>query len=272
MLDFLDHFGELLQGTLSSPWLWLIVFAVAALDALLPFMPSETTVITVGVLLGPDVPRLALLALLAAAGALAGDCLSHAVGRGAAPALTRWVLGGKHDRYEWARGQVDRHAGLLIVAGRYIPGGRVASGLATGSMGVPWARFIALDAVGTSIWAFYSVIIGAIGGASFNGQPAKGLLLSFGIGLLMVGVIEVVRRLGSRHAARRVPDDDRGAVPGPASGRGEGRAGGAGADLSEVDCPAPRRPPGEGPVVGPVRDRASQWRERDTRAAARRVD
>ncbi|GAA3810147.1 VTT domain-containing protein [Amycolatopsis tucumanensis] len=272
MLDFLNHLGELLQGALGSPWLWLIVFAVAGLDALLPFMPSETTVITVAVLLGTDVPKLALLALLAAAGALAGDCLSHAVGRGAAPALTRWLRGGKQDRYEWARGQVDRNAGLLIVAGRYIPGGRVASGLATGSMGVPWARFIALDALGAGIWAVYSVIIGAIGGASFDGQPAKGLLLSFGIGLIMVGVIEVVRRLRSRHAARRVPRDDRGAVPGPARGRGADGTGGPGADLSEVDCPAPRRPPGEGPLVGPVRARRSHRRERDPRAAARRLD
>ncbi|GAB3585257.1 VTT domain-containing protein [Amycolatopsis endophytica] len=272
MLEVLDHIGELLQGTLGSPWLWLIVFAVAGLDALLPFMPSETTVITVAVLLGTDLPKLALLAVVAAVGALAGDCLSHAVGRGAAPALTRWLRAGEQDRYEWARGQVERNAGLLIVAGRYIPGGRVASGLATGSMGVPFARFAALDALGAGIWAVYSVIIGAIGGASFDGQPAKGLLLSFAIGLIMVGVIEVVRRLRSRHGARRVPRDDREPVPGPADSGGTGRAGDTGADLSEVDCPAPRRPPGEGPVVGPVRDRRSQRRERDTRAGARRVD
>lgn len=272
MLEFLNQLGELLQGTLGSPWLWLIVFAVAGLDALLPFMPSETTVITVAVLLGPDLPHLALLAILAAVGALAGDCLSHAVGRGAAPALTRWLRGGEQDRYEWARGQVERNAGLLIIAGRYLPGGRVASGLATGSMGVGWARFVVLDAVGAGIWAVYSVVIGAIGGASFDGRPAKGLLLSFAIGLAMAGTIEVARRLRSRHAARRVPRHDQEPVPGPASGGGGGGAGEAGADLSEVDCPAPRRPLGQGPVLGPFGDRRSQRREGDPRAAARGLD
>ncbi|MDQ0377763.1 membrane protein DedA with SNARE-associated domain [Amycolatopsis thermophila] len=272
MLDALNHLGELLQGTLGSPWLWLIVFAVAGLDALLPFMPSETTVIAVAVLLGTDVPRLALLALIAGAGALAGDCLSHAVGRGAAPALTRWLRAGDQDRYEWARGQVERNTGLLIVAGRYLPGGRVASGLATGSMGVPWARFVALDALGAGIWAVYSVVIGAIGGAGFEGKPAKGLLLSFGIGLLVVGVIEVVRRIRSRHGARLVSRDHRAPEPGAVGGGGQGGAGGTRADVSEVDCPAPRRPPGEGPLLGPLGDRRPDRGERAARAAARKLD
>lgn len=272
MLEILDRVGELLAGTLGSPWLWLIVFAVAGLDALLPFMPSETTVITVAVLLGPELPKLALLVLTAAVGALAGDCASHAIGRGAAPVLRRWLRAGGKDRYQWARRQVERNTGLLIVAGRYLPGGRVASGLATGSTGVPWARFVALDALGTAIWATYSVLIGAIGGASFEGQPAKGLLLSFGIGLIMVGVIEVARRLRSRHGTRPVPGCDREPVPGAADGGTGGGAGRECADLSEVDRAPPGRPPGEGAVVGSLRDRRPDRRGRAARPTTGELD
>jgi membrane protein DedA with SNARE-associated domain len=130
---------------------------------------------------------------------------------------------------------VDRNGGLLIVAGRYLPGGRVASGLATGSMGVSWPRFAGLDLVGAGIWAAYSVVIGCIGGASFADEPGKGLLLSFGIGLLMVGVIEVVRRLRSRYAAHAVGGGDSEPVRCPAVGGVGGRAGRRGADMSEVD-------------------------------------
>ena len=103
---------------------------------------------------------------------------------------------------------MERHGTLLIVAGRYLPGGRVASGLATGSMGVSWPRFLGLDALGAGIWAVYSVFIGYLGGASFAGRPGPGLVFSFAIGLLMVAVIEVGRRLRSRHAARAVRRDD----------------------------------------------------------------
>lgn len=84
-MELLGQVTELLRDALGSPWLWVLVFAVAGLDALLPFMPSETTVVTVAVLLGPDPAQLTLLAAVAAGGAWAGDCLGYAVGRAAGP-------------------------------------------------------------------------------------------------------------------------------------------------------------------------------------------
>jgi membrane protein DedA with SNARE-associated domain len=233
-VELLGQVTELLRDALGSPWLWLLVFAVAGLDALLPFMPSETTVVTVAVLLGPDPAALAFLAAVAAGGAWAGDCLGYAVGRSAGPrAIARLQRGpdGRR-RYAWARDQVRRHGGLLIVAARYLPGGRVASALANGSLGYPLRRFVPLDAVGATLWALYSVLIGLAGGAAFAGEPAKGLLLSFGLGLSLVFAIEAGRRLRSAHAR----SDRRPRRRAEAGGAG-GRAAGAGAELSEVDCP-----------------------------------
>ncbi|WP_410561941.1 DedA family protein [Amycolatopsis sp. cmx-4-61] len=233
-MELLGQVTELLRGALGSPWLWVFVFAVSGLDALLPFMPSETTVVTVAVLFGPDPEQLLLLAAVAAAGAWAGDCLGYAVGRAAGPqAIARLQRGpdGRR-RYEWARDQVRRHGGLLIIAARYLPGGRVASALATGSLGYPLPKFAALDAAGAAIWAVYSVLIGLAGGAAFADEPGKGLLLSFGLGLGLVFAIEAGRRLRSAHAR----SDRRPRRRAQAGGAG-GRAGGAGAELSEMDCP-----------------------------------
>ncbi|MBN6035996.1 DedA family protein [Amycolatopsis sp. 195334CR] len=206
MLDLLNSFAELVSGALGSPWLWVLVFFVSALDALLPFMPSETTVLTVAVLLGQATGSLVALAVLAAAGALAGDCLSHAIGRRAGPrALARLQRGDRgRRRYEWVRDKLVRHGTTLIIAGRYLPGGRVAVGLATGSLRYPLRRFVALDALGASIWAVYSVLVGYLGGAAFAGNPAMGLLVAFGIGLATVGVVELARR---RYARRRASLD-----------------------------------------------------------------
>ncbi|SFW48743.1 membrane protein DedA, SNARE-associated domain [Amycolatopsis australiensis] len=196
---------RLLRGALGSPWLWVVVFAVAGLDALLPFMPSETTVITVAVLLGPAPADLALLAAVAGAGAWAGDCVGYVVGRSAGPRVIARLQRGADGqrRYAWAREQVRRNGGLLIIAARYLPGGRVASALANGSLGYPLRRFVPLDAAGAAIWAVYSVLIGLAGGAAFADEPVKGLLLSFGLGLSLVFAIEAGRRL--RPAARRPP-------------------------------------------------------------------
>lgn len=204
-MELLEYVTELLRGTLGSPWLWVIVFLVSGLDALLPFMPSETTVITVAVLTVPDLPQLTMLAVVAALGAWLGDCLGYSVGRGAGPrALARLQRGPEGvRRYEWAKIQVERNAVLLILAARYLPGGRVASGLANGSMGYPPRKFVPLDALGASVWAVYSVLIGLVGGATFVDEPEKGLLLSFTLGLLLVGAIEIGRRVRVRILTRR---------------------------------------------------------------------
>lgn len=239
-MELLAQVTELLRGTLGSPWLWVLVFAVSGLDALLPFMPSETTVVTVAVLLGPDPGTLVLLAAVAAGGACAGDCLGYAVGRSAGPRAIAWLQRGPDGRrrYAWARDQVRRNGGLLIVAARYLPGGRVASALANGSLGYPLRRFVPLDAVGAVIWAVYSVLIGLAGGATFADEPGKGLLLSFGLGLGLVGAIEFGRRLRLR-ALRSADGSPRGRRRphrrAEAGGAGGG-PGGAGPELSEVDC------------------------------------
>lgn len=200
MFELLDHLTELLSSTLGSPWLWVIVFFVAGLDALLPFMPSETMVITVAVLIGSDPKQLALLVVLAGLGALAGDTLSFLIGRKAGPPVIARVQRGPKgvERYEWARGLVQRHATVLIIAARYLPGGRVATALATGSTGYPPARFVVLDALGAFVWATYSTLIGWLGGAAFADRPVYGLLLAFAIGLVMVSLIELGRRLAQK--------------------------------------------------------------------------
>ncbi|WP_371530446.1 VTT domain-containing protein [Streptomyces sp. NBC_01283] len=200
MSEPLGRLAVLLQAGLDSPLLWLIVFLVAALDALLPLMPSETTVVMVAVLIGPELPRLALLAAVATAGALCGDCLGHGVGRWLGPRAVARLMRGERGRrrYEWGRGMVERHAVALVVAGRFLPGGRVVAGLSTGSLGFPFRRFVALDAAGAGLWAVSSTAVGLVGGASFGDEPVKGLGLAFVLALVVVAGVESVRRLRVR--------------------------------------------------------------------------
>ncbi|MEU9110487.1 VTT domain-containing protein [Streptomyces sp. NPDC048483] len=219
MFDQLDQFAEPLRGMLDSPWLWLIVLLVSGLDALLPFMPSETTVVLVAVLIGPHPPLLALLAAVAAAGALAGDCLGYAVGRCAGPRATAWLLrrigvspaqaksrawgSGRARRRPGphrARTTVERHAATLVIAGRFLPGGRVVAALSTGSVRFPLRRFVLLDAVGAGLWALFSTALGGLGGAALTDSPVKGLLLASGAGLVVAGCVACLRRRGGTGA------------------------------------------------------------------------
>jgi membrane-associated protein len=205
MFDVLSRMTDVLHGMLDSPWLWVVVLLVSGLDAILPFMPSETTVIIVGVLVAPDARQLVLLILVASFGAFAGDVFTYTVGRHAGPAviarLTRLEHGER--RHEWAQTQLGRHGRLLIVAGRYIPGVRMATMLTAGVLRYPTRRFLVTDAVGAGIWATYAALIGFLGGAAFEGNPVMGMLLAFGIGLTLAVLLEVGRRVLSRRAAPR---------------------------------------------------------------------
>ena len=205
MFELLDQFVTLLRTTVNSPWLWALVFLITMLDAVIPFSPSETTVVTVAVLVSPDLDLLLLLVVVSALGAFAGDCASHAMGRFAGPSLiSRFSRGekGRH-RIEWARAKVNQHAVLLLLVARYLPGGRFATGIATGGIFYPWRKFLPLDLLGATIWAAYSVLIGYVGGSYFADNPGKALLLAFALALTTVGLIELGRRVWARGHARR---------------------------------------------------------------------
>ena len=87
MSDVLARVTLELGGVVHTPWVWLVVFLVAGLDALLPLMPSEATVILVAVLVTPMPTLLLLLVVVAAAGAMGGDWLGYLIGRLAAGTL-----------------------------------------------------------------------------------------------------------------------------------------------------------------------------------------
>lgn len=212
MLDLLSRMTDFLQGLLPSPWLWAVVLVVSALDGLLPFMPSDTTLIVVGVLVAPDPLRLLLLIIVAAIGCVAGDLVSFAIGRHAGTAvLARFIRDDRgRRRQEWAETQLRRHGTLLILFGRYIPAARVATMLTAGALRYPTRTFLITEIVAATIWAAFFAMIGYVGGASFQESPAHGLLLAFGIGVALVVLIEVGRRIVTKRrldaqAVRSVP-------------------------------------------------------------------
>ncbi|SOE14165.1 membrane protein DedA, SNARE-associated domain [Streptomyces sp. 2323.1] len=241
-LDQLDQLTEPVQGMLGSPWLWLIILLVSGLDALLPFMPSETTVVLVAVLIGPDLPLLALLAGVAATGALAGDCLGYAVGRYAGPRAIGRLLRGERGRarHTRARAMVERHAALLVIAGRFVPGGRVVASLSTGSVRFPLRRFVLLDAAGAGIWAVCSAALGGFGGTAFTDSPAVGMLLASGAGLLVAGCVGYLHRRGVGVPEERPPGTSEERPPGRQKRRGRG--GGAAPGRAGERIPPGRTP------------------------------
>ena len=193
----LDSFFELAS---ASPWTYAVILAVAALDAVLPLVPSEATVISAGVLAGAGDLQLGLVIAAGAAGAYAGDTSAYWLGRGLDERLERRLFRGAKgaERRAWAEGALDRHGGPLIFGARFIPGGRTATTVTAGALTMRWARFAAFAAVAAIGWASYAALLGYIGGRAFEDNPLWGLLVGFGVAAVTFLVVELVRRWRAR--------------------------------------------------------------------------
>ena len=197
-------FESLTEHVSGSPWTYAFLFAIAALDVIIPLVPSETSVILAGVLASTGDLNLILVILAAAAGAVTGDNISYWIGRKVGHRIVeRFFKGERRKQVDWAHRQVEQRGGYLIVIGRFIPGGRTTVTLSCGMLEMPWRRFIAFDVAAGLVWGTYAALLGYVGGTTFEEDPLKGFLLAFAVALLVAGVIEAVRWYRRR---RVVPD------------------------------------------------------------------
>ena len=179
----------------ASGWAYAILFVLAFLDALVPIVPSETSVITAGVVASAGDLSLPLVILFAASGAFAGDNTSYFVGARYGTRINERFFQSEKakGRIAWAQRQVEERGGELIVIARFIPGGRTVVTLSAGTLGYPWRRFVVFDAIAATIWAVYASLLGYLGGHAFEEQPWKGLLLAFAIAFAVTGAVELFR-------------------------------------------------------------------------------
>lgn len=194
-------FEQLTDLVSGSPWTYLFLFAVSALDAIIPFVPSETSVILAGVLASTGDLHLVLVILFAAAGAVVGDNGSYWIGRTVGHRFVeRFFKGERKKQVEWAHRQVEQRGGYLIIIGRFIPGGRIVVTLSCGMLEMPWRRFLSFDVVAGLVWATYAAMLGYVGGHAFEENPFRGFLLAFAVALAVAGVIEAYRWYRRRRA------------------------------------------------------------------------
>ena len=188
-----DQFTQLVSN--ASGWAYAIVFLLAFLDALVPVVPSESSVITAGVVASAGDLSLALVIPAAAAGAFLGDNTAYLIGRrfGSRAAARFFSSEKARKRIEWAERQLVERGGELIDVARFIPGGRTVVTLSAGMVRFGWRRFVLFDAAAALLWALYAALLGYFGGRAFEKTAWKGLLLALGIAFAVAGGIELVR-------------------------------------------------------------------------------
>ena len=200
MLAVVNTFFDWLKESSSSPWFYLIIFAVAVFDSVLPIVPSETLVIIGGVSAGSGSLSIALVILCAGSGAFVGDNLSYFIGREASD----WVIKRRTRTERGAKqmtnivDQIHERGGMLLITARFIPGGRTVLTLSCGVTRQPRKWFIGWAVVAASVWSLYASLLGYIGGKSFADNHTKAFLIAFAGAFGVTIIIEGFRAISHR--------------------------------------------------------------------------
>jgi membrane protein DedA with SNARE-associated domain len=200
-----DAIVQAVESMVTTPWVYLVLFGIAALDGFFPVVPSETLVITLGVFAAASGnPHVGLVMVAAALGALTGDHISFAIGRRAGGRVFARLRPQSRAKRAYDRvGRIlDERGGLVLIVARYIPGGRTAATLTTGATGFPRRTFTRYAVIAAVTWAVYSAGLGYLGGAAFEHEPLKGVALGLALAFAITATHEAVRL--ALHRCRRV--------------------------------------------------------------------
>jgi membrane protein DedA with SNARE-associated domain len=170
--------AELLMGLFVAYGYWIVFTAILLDNAGLP-IPGELLLLAFGMVAKDGHLNLLLGLAVAATAALLGDSVGYWIGR----------LGGARllGRFGGARRFAPGHVSLVF--GRFVIGARMLLAPLAGISRMPFARFVAFDAVGCFVWAAVFILIGYASGVRLEAlQQGFRMMSVAGQAVLTAGV------------------------------------------------------------------------------------
>ena len=189
----------------GSPWVFLALYAFAAIDGVFPPIPSESVVIALAALsVSTGDPNFYILGAVAAAGAFTGDQAAYSIGKRIPVDRLRFMQGPRQRRaLRWAEKALSERGAAFIISARYVPVGRVAVNMTAGAVGYSRRRFTGLAVIAAISWSLYSVMLGIGAGVWLGHEPLLAVLVGVAGGMLIGVAIDAVLRWISRSRGGR---------------------------------------------------------------------
>ncbi|MEQ3548865.1 VTT domain-containing protein [Pseudonocardia nematodicida] len=210
--------SALIGHALDSPWLLPFLALAVIVDGPMPFLPSEPVLFsaTATAFAGGDTGRLAGLFTAVLIGSVLGDGLLYGAGR-SSHAIVRRAR--RDDGVgAWVRRHLHRRPIVALVAGRMVPGGRLASVTAAGRVGLPLRAFLPATLISSLVWTCWMTGVGVLVGPFTHGDPLRSVIVGFLLAVLVGGLAALARRLLRRRRrtgpGAGAPDRAAGAGPG----------------------------------------------------------
>ncbi|GKY88117.1 hypothetical protein STA1M1_19860 [Sinisalibacter aestuarii] len=131
--------------------LWLDVF----LEAMGAPVPGETLLVVAAGLAANGLFDIRAVVLVALIGAVMGDNLGYLIGRtfGRPVVLAKGArFGITHERLARVEHALNARGVIVVVFARFVPLLRQLNGLAAGTAGMHWLRFVIANAIGGALW------------------------------------------------------------------------------------------------------------------------
>ncbi|TRW46735.1 DedA family protein [Georgenia yuyongxinii] len=177
-------------------------------------LPGETAVFLGAALAAQGHARLAILVVVVAAAAVAGDAVGYEVGRRLGPRVRTGPLGRRIGASRWHRAEtaIERRGAVAVVLGRWVGLLRALVPAAAGATRMPYRRFLVANAAGGVSWALAVSLLGYGAGVAW---PQVQAWLGRGSMVLVAAVLLFllggrVRRRGTARRRAFGPHHDQG--------------------------------------------------------------
>ena len=199
----------------SPAWAYLSVFLLVALDAVVPIFPGETTLSAASTIAADGGLDLELVMAAGALGAIVGDSsLFWIARRSSAKVKPQLEQAFKNQKIAVAWDMLESSPGLLIVAGRYVPGMRFAVNASMGVSTMPYRRFLPWSILGGTLWSVYTCALAYNVATTLADYPLASLVISGLVTSAMLAVVFFVyRRKQKRGEEIGAPDVAPGGAP-----------------------------------------------------------
>lgn len=169
-----------------------------------PPLPSESTLVTATSLAASGELDPVLVGLMTSLGSFCGDVVVYSIGRWGSDRV--WSSARGSGRVRSVLRRLETYQATwgpgLIVAGRFVPGGATAVGLAAGILAFPLRRFLLFSALGSVIWTGYGFAFAYVGRTVFPDSTSATVVAAIALALGVAGLSELVRRLRARQRTR----------------------------------------------------------------------
>ena len=157
-IDFVLHVNVYLKGILAAygAWTYALLFLIIFMETgfvITPFLPGDSLIFAAGALAPAGSLNVFALYLIFAAAAIGGDTtnywIGHAIGERAFTGEIKWI---KKEYMDRAHTFFEKHGGMAIILGRFVPIIRTFVPFVTGISEMPYGQFIRWDVTGGLLW------------------------------------------------------------------------------------------------------------------------